>query len=276
MLANFGQSLLVVGCGNMGGAILRRWIDCGLQLDAISIVDPKPPADLSSQIACYASIDEVANDHDIVMLGIKPQMLSANAGAIDSKITNSKLVLSILAGTEVATLREALPSGGKIIRVMPNMAASIGKSPMPLYPETLEPAEKQMAETLLSTVGQVEWLERENLMHAVTALSGSGPAFLFRFVDSLAAAGVDLGLPTEQAQRLAVNMVQGAAELAASADVLPGELARRVASPGGTTEAGLDVLDEDAAIIRLMKATLRAARDRSEKMASEARRSDGS
>ena len=117
-----------------------------------------------------------------------------------------------------------------------------------------------------------EWLADEELMHGVTALAGSGPAFVYRFIDALSAGATELGLPADQAERLALAMVEGAARLAASSPYSPGELARRVASPGGTTQAGLDTLDRDGALARLIAATLQSAHDRSVEMATEARR----
>jgi len=123
----------------------------------------------------------------------------------------------------------------------------------------------------MAPLGTPEWLAGEGLMHAVTALAGSGPAFVYRFIDALASGAAELGLPAEQAGRLALAMVEGAAALAAQSGHSPGELARRVASPGGTTQAGLDALDRDGAFARLIEATLRAARDRSVEMAAEAR-----
>jgi pyrroline-5-carboxylate reductase len=117
----------------------------------------------------------------------------------------------------------------------------------------------------------VEWLESEDLMDLVTALAGSGPAFVYRFIDALAAGAAGLGLPVEQAERLAVAMVEGAASLAAASEHSPGELARRVASPGGVTQVGLDILDRDESLPRLVAECLRGARDRSAEMAEEAR-----
>ena len=153
---------------------------------------------------------------------------------------------------------------------MPNLAAAIGKSPIALAAQGLDEQAKTQVAALMSPLGTPEWLD-ENLFDVVTALAGSGPAFVYRFIDALAAGAAALGMAPDQAERLAVAMVEGAAALASASPHGPGELARRVASPGGTTEAGLKVLDADAALARLAHATLKAAADRSAEMARTAR-----
>jgi pyrroline-5-carboxylate reductase len=156
---------------------------------------------------------------------------------------------------------------------MPNLAAALGKSPIALVGAGLSDEAPGAVDALMTPLGTAEWLESEELMDLVTALAGSGPAFVYRFIDALAQGAADLGLPADQARRLAVTMVEGASMLAASSEHSPGELARRVASPGGTTQAGLDILDKDRALGRLIEDTLRGARDRSAEMAAEARKS---
>jgi pyrroline-5-carboxylate reductase len=154
---------------------------------------------------------------------------------------------------------------------MPNLAAGIGKSPLGLFARGLDDAGRVDLEALLAPLGICEWLAREDQLDAVTALAGSGPAFVYRFIAALAESGAELGLEPAQAQRLALAMVEGAASLAATSNAAPAELARRVTSPGGTTAAGLAVLDEDTALARLIAATLRAARDRGAELAAAAR-----
>jgi pyrroline-5-carboxylate reductase len=175
-------------------------------------------------------------------------------------------VLSILAGVELATLARLFPGTAGHVRIMPNLAAAIGKSPVALAARGLDEAACAQITAVMEPLGTPLWVD-EDLFDAVTALTGSGPAFVYRFIDALAAAGKDLGLEASQAQKLALAMTEGAALLAAGSPDAPGELADRVASPGGTTRAGLDVLDADGALARLVNATLRAARDRSAEMA---------
>jgi len=157
------------------------------------------------------------------------------------------------------------------VRVMPNLAAALGKSPIALAGAALSDEARGAIDALMAPLGTAEWLESESQMDLVTALAGSGPAFVYRFIDALASGATELGLPADQAERLALSMVEGAAALAAASEHSPGELARRVASPGGTTQAGLDILDRDQALARLVEDTLRGARDRSAEMAAEAR-----
>ena len=213
---------------------------------------------------------------DAILLGVKPQLLDAVAPSLAPLVGPQTVLLSILAGVELASLAARFPMAGGIVRIMPNLAAAIGKSPMGLAGQNqagagLDAATQAKISALLAPLGTAEWLAQESLIDAVTALGGSGPAFVYRFLDALAQGGAQIGLPADQALRLALSMVEGAAALAAASEHPPAELARRVASPGGTTEAGLKVLDEGAAITRLVSATLKAARDRSEEMAEAAR-----
>jgi pyrroline-5-carboxylate reductase len=204
-----------------------------------------------------------------VLLGVKPQSLDEVAPVL-APATAGAVVLSILAGGEVATLAARFPQGAAWVRVMPNLAAAIGKSPVALAQRGLDPAGQARITALMAPLGTPEWID-EDKFDAVTALAGSGPAFVYRFIDALAQAGAGLGLPEAQAERLALAMVEGAGLLAARAGVSPGELARRVASPGGTTQAGLDVLDAGQALAGLVTATLTAARDRGVEMAAASR-----
>jgi len=180
------------------------------------------------------------------------------------------VLLSVLAGAELASLAGHFPINRGIVRVMPNLAAAIGKAPIGLYGDVSAAARDQVTR-LLAPLGTPEWLAREGDLDAVTALAGSGPAFVYRFIDALADGGAALGLDPAQAQRLALSMVEGAALLAAGAGEPPAELARRVTSPGGTTAAGLAVLDADGALRRLVAATLTAAAERGAELAAAAR-----
>ena len=266
--------LLMVGCGNMGGAMLAGWLRAGLAPSRFTVVDPGLAAAPAGVDLRRALPGEGA--FDAVLVAIKPQLLDDLAPALAPLAGPHTTVLSILAGVECASLAARFPQAGALVRIMPNLAAAIGASPMGLFGTgqggaALSPEAQTRITALLAPLGTPEWLADEDLLHAVTALAGSGPAFVYRFIDALATAGVALGLGAEQAQRLATAMVEGGAMLAASADVGPGELARRVASPGGTTQKGLDVLDADAALARLVTATLTAARDRSREMAAAAR-----
>jgi pyrroline-5-carboxylate reductase len=262
-------NILIIGCGNMGGAMLAGWLAGGIAPETFTVVDPflaaAPPG-----VILVRELPAADAAFDAILLGFKPQQLAEVAPTIAPLASKGTVVLSILAGVDLATLRRRLPNAGAVVRVMPNLAAALGKSPVALV-GAVDQAQQTLVDYLVAPLGQGEWLANESLMDLVTALAGSGPAFVYRMIDSLALGATALGLPREQADRLAVSMVEGAAALAAQAPVSPGELARRVASPGGTTQKGLDVLDADGAMARLMEATLRAARDRSAEMAEEAR-----
>jgi len=259
--------ILICGCGNMGGAMLAGWLAGGLDPERFTVVDPV----LTEVPAGVRLLREVPDERfEIVLLGIKPQMLDAVAPTLGG-VTHGAVLLSILAGAELDSLAARFPDAAALVRVMPNLAAAIGKSPMGLFARGLDQAGRDAVAALLAPLGTAEWLESEDQLDAVTALAGSGPAFVYRFIAALAAGGTELGLDPAQADRLARAMVEGAAMLAASSPEDPAELARRVTSPGGTTAAGLAVLDNEAAFARLIAATLRAARDRGAELAAAAR-----
>ncbi len=265
------MKILIIGCGNMGGAMLAGWLRGGFAPGTFTVVDPIVPH-VPAGVKLLREVPPSGAIFDVILLGVKPQQLGDAADAVAALAGPETELLSILAGVDLATLHRRFPEAGGIVRVMPNLAAALGKSPIGLFGDR-KSARDALIEELMAPLGHAEWLADESLMDAVTALSGSGPAFVYRVIDALAAGGAELGLPREQADRLALAMVEGAAMLAAQARVSPGELARRVASPGGTTQRGLDVLDADQALGKLMEATLRAARDRGAEMAAEARNS---
>lgn len=261
------DSILIVGCGNMGGAMLAGWLAAGFDAARFTVVDPVL-AEVPAGVRLLREVPSGA--FDAVLLGIKPQALGEVASALEPA-TRGAVVLSILAGAELETLAERFPAAAAVVRVMPNLAAAIGKSPLGLYAQGLDDGGRRAVEALLTPLGKAEWLASEDQLDAVTALAGSGPAFVYRFIAALAEGGAALGLDPAQADRLARAMVEGAALLAAGSPETPAELARRVTSPGGTTAAGLAVLDSDDALARLIAATLRAARDRGAELAAAAR-----
>lgn len=260
---------LQFGCGNMGGAMLAGWLAGGFDPAAFTVVDPYLES-APSGVRLLGAAPQGEAPADVVLLGFKPQQLGDAAAAIVPHVGPGTLVLSILAGVDLATLRGVFPGAGAIVRVMPNLAAALGKSPIALVGDA-DQAARTRTDALMAPLGQAEWLADEGQMDLVTALAGSGPAFVYRMIDALAAGAASLGLPREQADRLALAMVEGAATLAAKSPYGPGELARRVASPGGVTQVGLDVLDADQRLARLMEDTLRGARDRSAEMTLQAR-----
>jgi pyrroline-5-carboxylate reductase len=258
----FPQSLLVIGCGNMAGAMLRGWFAHGLDPASVTIVDPSP-RDLPDGVRHLTQIDASIRSPDWLLLGIKPQTLGEVAPLLADIDLSAALVVSMLAGVELAGLRQALPKARAIARIMPNMAVSIGQSVTALFAEPLAQADRTQLEAMFAMLGSAEWLADESHMHLVTALSGSGPAYLFRFIDALAKGAVAQGMAPDQAARFALAMVRGSAELAHQSPETPAELAERVASPGGTTRAALNVLDADDALERLVADAIAAAARRS-------------
>lgn len=263
------ETILIVGCGNMGGAMLAGWLAGGLAPSRFTVVDPAL-AEAPAGVTLLRELPQGAA-FDAVLLGIKPQMLGDLAPSIAPFARGDTTVLSILAGVELETLAARFPDAGALVRMMPNLAAAIGKSPIALAGQGLDEAGKAEVTALLAPLGTPEWLASESLFDVVTALAGSGPGFVYRFIDALAAGASALGLDPAQAQRLALATVEGASLLAAASPHSPAQLADRVASPGGTTRAGLDVLDADKALAQLIEATLRAAADRGAEMARAAR-----
>lgn len=258
----FPQSLLVIGSGNMAGAMLRGWFAQGLNPATVTVVDPCP-RDLPQGVRHLTEIVPGISAPDWLLLGIKPQMLGDVAPLLARIDLSRALVVSMLAGVECAGLRAAIPGARAIARIMPNMAVSIGQSVTALYADGLGERDREGLEALFGMLGTAEWLAEEAQMHLVTALSGSGPAYLFRFIDSLGKAAKGLGMPADQAARFAMAMVRGSAELAHQSDETPAQLAERVASPGGTTRAALNVFDADAALDRLVAEAMAAAAQRS-------------
>lgn len=263
----YPRSLFLAGCGNMAGAMLSRWLECGL--DPASVVVYRPSGKpVAGQVQVTATWPEQLPDGTLIVLGMKPDKIADAARRItDIKGAGFRL-LSILAGTTLAALREYFPAVPDIVRAMPNTPVAVGQGVCALYAdERTSEAARQEAQALMAPLGLAEWIGDERLFNLVTALSGCGPAYLFRFIDALAGAAAHLGLPAEQAERLALGTVQGAATLAAKSDASPGVLADRVASPGGMTREGMNVLDENDRLRTLLTDTLRAACDRGEEMA---------
>jgi pyrroline-5-carboxylate reductase len=262
------KSILIVGCGNMGGAMLAGWLAGGLDPARFTVVDPVLAA-APKGIELLRVLPE--RRFDAILLGVKPQLLGDVAPQLAELAGPETVVLSILAGVELASLAARFPGAKGLVRIMPNLAAAIGKSPIALFCQGLGEADRAAVTALMAPLGSPEWLAGESDFDLVTALAGSGPAFVYRFIDALAAGAAELGLDQGQARRMALATVEGAAALAVGAEVGPDELARRVASPGGTTEAGLKVLDTDDALVRLVEATLKAAAERGAELASAAR-----
>lgn len=259
--------LWLIGCGNMGGAMLERWIADGIDPAAVTVVT-RGPRDLPTGVAHALTIPQ--GKPAVVVLAVKPQQLDLVAPDLAPRIAGAGLLISILAGVDEAALGHRFDVA-TIVRAMPNLPVAIGQGVVTLHSHSVDEVAKTLAADLMAPLGLVEWIDDAALFDAVTALSGCGPGFVFRFIDAMAAAGAALGLPADQAQRLAIATVHGSATMAAGADVSPATLADRVASPGGSTRQGLNVLDDGDALKRLMAATLAASERRNAELAAEAR-----
>ncbi|WP_336965614.1 pyrroline-5-carboxylate reductase [Sphingobium aquiterrae] len=264
-----GDAVLLAGCGNMGGALLTGWLSQGRGATSITVVDPRLP-DVPAGVRLLAAAPGGPVPLDALVLAMKPQMLAQAAPAYAPLVGPGTLLLSILAAVEIDTLRRHFPAAGAIVRAVPNLPSAIGKGITALAGEG-PPAMRALAGRLCAPLGAVEWLDGEAQIDAATSVSGCGPAFLFRFADAVASAGVAQGLSRAQALRLIAHTMAGAGAMLIADDTDPAALAQRVASPGGVTLAGLEVLDRDDALATLMAATLAAAAARNAEMARTAR-----
>ena len=256
------EKLLIIGCGNMGGAMLAGWLAAGVAPSRFAILDPALKG-APEGVTLYREVSEASSaGHDAVLLGFKPQQLEDLAPRLRGLAGDGVAVYSLLAGFTISQLKSAFSGARAHIRVMPNLAARIGKSPIILLENGLSEEGREDAFAFFDKLGTAVWLAEEAKFDLVTALAGSGPGFVYRFIDALAEAAQELGLEKAQATSLALSMVEGASLLAAGADVSPGALADQVASPGGMTREGLNVLDANQSLVNLLIKTLKATAER--------------
>ncbi len=256
------RGLVLLGCGKMGTALLTGWIEAGLRLENSYVLDPYPSDRVKELASKGLNLNaEIPTSPAICILAVKPQMMGEALVHLRALGGGGVLFLSIAAGTSVATLTGVLGGDTPIIRAMPNTPAAIGHGITALFgnPQVDESA-MTLGERLLSAVGQTVRLESEAQMDAVTAVSGSGPAYVFHLIETLAAAGEAEGLTAELAMKLALATVAGAAELAEKSCENVAQLRANVTSPGGTTAAALGVLmDEEFGFPPLLKRAVAAA-----------------
>lgn len=260
----------MIGCGNMAGAMLHGWLNSGIPADRFVVVRPsgEPPV---PGVRTLTSMPVDQAPPAFAMIGVKPQKLDDVAPALAPLLARGTVLVSILAGVETASLRARFAVPAAIVRAMPNLPVRLRQGVTGLYADGLDWDGRDAVTALMTRLGLAEWVDDEAALDAVSVLAGSGPAFVYRFIDALGAAGAEIGLTAEQARRLAMATVRGSAALAAGADATPAVLADRVASPGGSTRKGLDVLDADGALRTLVAQTLAASRARVAEMAAEAR-----
>jgi pyrroline-5-carboxylate reductase len=260
-------SLLLIGAGKMGGAMLTGWLRLGLRPDQIVVIDPH--ASDALKILCTEkgialNPATAGSAPEVMVLAIKPQMLDAAAPRLAPLIGARTLLVSVMAGKTIADLSGRLPGGRAIVRSMPNTPAAIGRGITGVFAgASVTEDQRATADALLRAVGRIEWVDNEHLIDAVTAVSGSGPAYVFHLVECMAEAGTKLGLPADLAMRLARATVEGAGELLFQSPEVPvAQLRINVTSPAGTTAAALDVLMGDPGLRDLMDRAIAAANRR--------------
>ena len=267
MQDRLNNGLVLLGCGKMGSAMLQGWLDQGVPAGAVHVRDPFPNEWLkTSGVAINQPLPAAPS---VVLIAVKPQMMADALPDLQAMGNGETLFLSVAAGISIATYQDILGANTPIIRAMPNTPAAVGKGITAIVGNAQSTAEHlTLAKDLLSAIGQVVTLNEESQMDAVTGVSGSGPAYVFHMIETLAAAGEAQGLAPELAMQLAKATVAGAGALAEQSDESPSQLRINVTSPNGTTQAGLEVLmDPLAGLPPLMNATVKAATDRSKELA---------
>jgi pyrroline-5-carboxylate reductase len=269
-LRDISGTLVLAGAGKMGSAMLDGWVARGLDPAKVVVLDPQP----SLQVARYGSQGLRLNPSraglvaDAIIIAVKPQVAAEVLPELAPLVGPRTVVVSIMAGRPLTFLQSALPPATAIVRAMPNTPAAIGRGITVAVGNThVTPAQKGLADRLLAATGAVEWITDEAYMDAVTAVSGSGPAYVFLLTEALARAGVAAGLPEPLAERLARLTVAGSGELLNNTPEEAATLRQNVTSPGGTTAAALAVLMADDGLASLMERAVAAATKRSRELA---------
>lgn len=258
-----------VGCGNMGQAMVEGWRSAGVDLSVLTAI--RPSGKLVTGVKTVTSLKEAGNAPRLVILGFKPQKLDEIAPDLVPWLTSRTIIVSLLAGVEADSLRQRFPKG-IIVRATPNLPVSVRRGVVALYSdEEIETGLKAKLSDLFAALGFAMWTEGENAFAAIGAVAGAGPAYVARFIRAFADAAGKQGLSAELGATIALETFLGTAWMAASTKETMDEIARRVASPNGTTESGLAVLDRDGALQHLIDKTIDAARRRGAELAAEAR-----
>jgi len=269
------RPLLVVGGGKMGSALLAGWLDRGMARQDVHVVEPNPEGaetlrrDFGVNVVAGAGDLPAEFDPQFVMFAVKPQVMDQVVPAYARFADGDTVFLSIAAGKTIRFFESLLGEGAAVVRAMPNMPTAVGRgATVAVANGRVTDAQAQLCHKLLEAVGIVHWVENEDLIHAVTGLSGSGPAYVFHLVEALAQAGRAAGLPGDMADALARATVAGSGELLQQSSETPEVLRRNVTSPGGTTAAGLAVLmAEPGGLTDLVTRTVAAATRRSKELA---------
>jgi len=268
-LENMKGDVVLAGAGKMGGAMLSGWLARDLDPKRVAVIEPHPSADINALSAKGVRLNPSPRDIGQVatlVVALKPQTFRDAGPTLKSFTGSSTLVVSIMAGMTIASVSESC--GGSVVRAMPNTPASIGRGiTVAVAASNVAAGQRDTADALLRAIGSVEWIEDERLMDAVTAVSGSGPAYVFLLAEELARAGVEAGLPVELATRLARETVAGSGELLHRSELASATLRQNVTSPGGTTAAALEVLMGADGMQSLLTRAVAAATKRSRELA---------
>ena len=270
LLAAFRGRLVLAGAGKMGGAMLAGWLTRGLDPKNVSVIEPEPSKAIKALARRGLTINpqRERGSAAVIVVAVKPQTAAEAMPALKAGAGKSTLVLSIMAGRTLRFLAESFPAGIAVVRAMPNLPASIGRGiTVAVANNNVTKAQHTLAENLLAATGTVEWVEEEKWLDAVTAVSGSGPAYVFLLAETLAEAAVSAGLPKELAAKLARETIAGAGELLRQSPLDAATLRENVTSPGGTTAAALDVLMGPGGFETLVTTAVAMATRRSRELA---------
>jgi pyrroline-5-carboxylate reductase len=268
-LQNIQGPIVLAGAGKMGGAMLSGWLAQGLDAKHVAVIEPHPSGEISALTKNGIRLNPSPKDVGSVatlVIALKPQTFREAGAMLKSFTGPSTLVVSIMAGATIASIQEVC--GGSVVRAMPNTPAAIGRGiTVAVAANNVSAGQRAVADALLRATGSVEWVDDENLMDAVTAVSGSGPAYIFLLAEELARAGVEAGLPAELATKLARETVAGSGELLHRSEAPSATLRQNVTSPGGTTAAALEVLMGPDGLQSLLTRAVAAATRRSKELA---------
>jgi pyrroline-5-carboxylate reductase len=267
-LQNFTGTLVLVGAGKMGGAMLEGWLALGLDPAKIAIREPQPSSDIAALAARGVRLNPSSiDDASVILLAVKPQVAADVVPQLKSLVRPQTVAVSVMAGKTIGFLQDALGDCA-IVRSIPNTPAAVGRGITVAVPNAkVSDAQRKLSHTLLSSIGAVEWVDDEALIDAATAVSGSGPAYVFLLAETLARAGAAAGLPADLSARLARATVSGSGELLHRSTLDAATLRQNVTSPGGTTAAALAVLMAPDGLDPLMEKAVAAATRRSKELA---------
>ena len=268
-LQNVHGTIALAGAGKMGSAMLTGWLAQGLDAKRVVVIEPHASAEIIALAAQGIRLNpsaKEAGEVDTLAVAVKPQSFREAGASLKPFVGPSTLVVSIMAGITIASLETVC--GGSVVRAMPNTPAAIGRGiTVAVAAKKVSAAQRAVADALLRATGSVEWVAKESLMDAVTAVSGSGPAYVFLLAEELARAGVAAGLPVELATKLARETVAGSGELLHRSELTSTTLRQNVTSPGGTTAAALEVLMGPNGLQKLLTRAVAAATQRSKDLA---------